>query len=227
MTIRIEKKYTFNQVEKELVRDQIFGSQLAFSKTYEKRSIHSLYFDTHDYSCYNENLSGVAKRIKIRLRWYNQIEGLTPSKVIFEIKVKSNIQGNKLTQELELRDPVSLRSGQNLVLHLRELLPSNFLPYFDNFCEPTLLVSYNREYYEDQEKRVRVTIDDELLFSKPSLNSVLLMDAGQTVKMTHGVIEVKTPYTERANIDKLFLENDFIRSGRHSKYSIGVASTRV
>ena len=224
MTVRTEKKYTFNQVEKDSVRDWLQALPLGFQEVYSKREVNSLYFDSHDHFCYEENLSGVSKRGKARLRWYNNND-LLSSKVTFEMKVKSNSFGNKLSHEFNFKDLNINSSSHDLIIQLRNLLPNDILPYFDTFTEPSLLVSYQREYYEDVQKKVRVTLDDEIMFSKPGYENLFTMHNNQKVIMNHGVLEVKIENASEAEWKKMFFSNNLIRAGRHSKYAIGVNAT--
>ena len=224
MTVRIEKKYTFNQIDKNSVRDWLLGSTLGFKEVFCKREVNSLYFDSHDYFCYEENLSGVSKRSKARLRWYNSIDPLS-TKATFEIKVKSNILGNKLSHQFNFKDLNFTSSSHNLIIQLRNLLPIEMMPYFDTFSEPSLLVRYHREYYEDIQKKVRVTLDDEIIFSKPSYENLFSMNSSQKIPMSHGVLEVKLENASEAEWNKIFFSNHLIRGGRHSKYAIGINAT--
>jgi competence CoiA-like predicted nuclease len=224
MTVRTEKKYTFNQVDKNSVRDWLLGSALGFKEVFYKREVNSLYFDSHDYFCYEENLSGVSKRSKARLRWYNDIDPLS-SKATFEMKVKSNHLGNKLSHQFNFKDLNLTSSSDNLIKQLRSLLPVEMLPYFDTFSEPSLLVKYQREYYEDFQKKVRVTLDDEILFARPGYENLFSINDNQKVAMSHGVLEVKIENASEAEWKKMFFSNYLIRGGRHSKYAIGINAT--
>jgi len=224
MTVRTEKKYTFNQVDKNSVRDWLLGSALGFKEVFYKREVNSLYFDSHDFFCYEENLSGVSKRSKARLRWYNDIDPLS-SKATFEMKVKSNHLGNKLSHQFNFKDLNLTSSSDNLIKQLRSLLPIEMLPYFDTFSEPSLLVKYQREYYEDFQKKVRVTLDDEILFARPGYENLFSINDNQKVAMSHGVLEVKIENASEAEWKKMFFSNYLIRGGRHSKYAIGINAT--
>ena len=44
MTVRTEKKYTFNQVDKDSVRDWLLGSALGFKEVFCKREVNSTLF---------------------------------------------------------------------------------------------------------------------------------------------------------------------------------------
>jgi len=224
MTVRTEKKYTFNQVDKNSVQDWLLGLALGFQEVFYKREVNSLYFDSHDYFCYEENISGVSKRSKARLRWYDDIDPLS-SKATFEMKVKSNHLGNKLSHQFNFKDLDLTSSSHNLIIQLRNLLPIEMLPYFDTFSEPSLLVNYQRQYYEDIQKKVRVTLDDEIIFSRPGYENLFSMNDNQKVAMSHGVLEVKIENASEAEWKKMFFSNDLIRGGRHSKYAIGINAT--
>ena len=61
----------------------------------------SLYFDTFDFKFFRENIEGIGKRIKPRLRWYYNIKKYESEEinVVFEVK-KSGFVGNKLNLKI-------------------------------------------------------------------------------------------------------------------------------
>lgn len=65
-----------------------------FYTPYPDRWVNNVYFDTYDYYCYAENLSGSSSRTKLRYRWYGQNE--FPQKGALEVKCKRNYFGWKL-----------------------------------------------------------------------------------------------------------------------------------
>jgi len=70
--MRIEKKYTFDLNNYNILVDQIINSKFLFIKKYKKRIVNSIYLDNEFLQNYSDNLSGISKRSKIRLRYYNE-----------------------------------------------------------------------------------------------------------------------------------------------------------
>ena len=225
MTIRSEKKFTFNQPDKPFIRDWLMGATQCFNEVFFKRQVNSLYFDTYDFSCYEENLSGGSRRSKARLRWYDDLQPGS-SDMTFEMKLRSNQLGDKLSHKFNIRS-LDLGGGSNgLLTQLRTVLPHELLPFFDNFSEPSLLVSYQREYYADKNKTLRVTLDDKITFGRPNYENALSMNDSQKIEVSHGVLEVKIEKASQDAGAKMSFSNALLRAGRHSKYALGIKLTR-
>ena len=74
-----------------------------FQESYCPRMVNSLYFDTPNYDFASSNMSGESKRIKVRARWYSELDEnfldglLSDSKVFtFEVKRKINSLSDKV-----------------------------------------------------------------------------------------------------------------------------------
>ena len=64
---RIERKWTYNNVNNLILYNALLRSNFFFSVHYPKRKINSLYFDDLNYSSINENLDGVSEKKNIVL----------------------------------------------------------------------------------------------------------------------------------------------------------------
>ena len=89
---RLEIKYNFKEFDKIFIKKNILKNK-NFTKLYDDRIINSIYYDTNNLKCANDNLAGLSNRKKYRTRWYN-----TDSNFNFEIKIKEN----KLTKKFIL-----------------------------------------------------------------------------------------------------------------------------
>ena len=49
-----------------------------FYTNYPDRRVNNIYFDSHDYKAYADNLTGASFRAKVRYRWYGS--SLTPAR---------------------------------------------------------------------------------------------------------------------------------------------------
>ena len=83
---RYELKFVLDQTEYQ--ESRVFLLQKHFKKRFKKRTVNSLYFETLDFKSVRDNLTGISKRKKIRLRWYDK--GDSPQ---IEIKQRSNRLG--------------------------------------------------------------------------------------------------------------------------------------
>ena len=68
--MRLEKKFIYQNGDTTYKSFLINGM---FKKIYPSRKINSVYFDCENLKNVWDNINGFGKRIKIRLRWYNQL----------------------------------------------------------------------------------------------------------------------------------------------------------
>ena len=83
--MRLEKKFIYQNGDTTYKSFLINGM---FKKIYPSRKINSVYFDCENLKNVWDNINGFGKRIKIRLRWYNQL--LNKEVFLEEKKNKSN-----------------------------------------------------------------------------------------------------------------------------------------
>ena len=92
---RFEKKWVFNNIDKETLLSNLINSKLFFREQFEERTVNSIYFDTLNLKSAVDNLNGVSDREKFRVRWYGKNSELL-NEPILENKVKKNFQGYKI-----------------------------------------------------------------------------------------------------------------------------------
>lgn len=229
MSTRIEKKYTFKKSDRLFINDYVRGHRFGFVSVHNKRIVHSIYFDTNGFANYEGNLLGGSKRIKARIRWYSQKnDNVKPinKNIFFELKIKSNQYGKKFSYKIDQSkfSGVENISKDRVIAAIRSCVPEESHIFLDGLHEPTLQVSYQREYYEDFSGLIRITVDDELTFSRPDHFSIFNEQRFSMVQMEYGVLETKIS----TGADYMPLSLDFshglIRAGRHSKYAVGMRS---
>jgi len=144
--------------------DSDFHNFINFDKNikraFDDRVINSIYFDTEQLSLAQNNLSGISKRSKYRVRWYNDdFKNLS-----YEIKSKSNNLGKKtiLKTNQDLKDFDNFYSIKNKFLNQKEnLFFLSKISYYD--LKPIVKVSYLRSYYIYNHK-VMITYDKNLKY---------------------------------------------------------------
>jgi SPX domain protein involved in polyphosphate accumulation len=141
----------------------------SIKKKYNNRFVNSIYFDTPKYKFAKENIIGLSKRKKIRIRWYGRSNNDFHSPVL-EIKNKIGRLGEKVN--ISIKNKIIF--NQNIKYNdLTKLLYNNFdiltkINFYPNL-HPTLKVNYIREYYETT-KNIRVTVDRNINFYKTESN---------------------------------------------------------
>ena len=91
---RYERKFLIENLFKEEVALIIKKNPYLFKRKYHQRFVNNKYFDSLDYSLYNNHVIGKSDRYKIRVRWYDDLFGEI-KKPILEIKSKNNYLGKK------------------------------------------------------------------------------------------------------------------------------------
>ncbi|MDC1355961.1 VTC domain-containing protein [Pseudomonadota bacterium] len=225
--MRSEKKFTFSLIDLDRIRDLVLGSNFAVKKAFNERFVNSLYMDSYHLNNYEDNLSGISNRVKARLRWYSDHpeEKITASSTMnFEIKARSNTIGSKLSNTINIKDNNIFleKNNHKLMIQLRHLLPKSMLPFIDSYSEFSLFSSYCREYYEDHNGELRITIDKMLVFSKVNPNNVFKNNKLNGISVEYGVLEIKKPLLRDNKIHDVELDIQLLRPGRHSKYAVGI-----
>jgi len=190
-----------------------------FVVAYPPRRVNSLYLDTPHLSSLNDNLMGLTRRRKLRLRWYGEANsGIQP---ILELKQKHNQLGQK--KQLSLACTLDLSAPWREIMEaIRAGAPPAWRTLLQTVTQPTLLNHYQREYYVTPDEVVRVTLDyaqgayDQRFAPRPNLTIQLPID--DTV-----VIEVKAAKDQGTRLREVVAWFPVSRS-RNSKYAGGLMS---
>ena len=189
MSFRNEKKYRLSYGDSFKIKSELI--KLGMKKLYPNRQINSEYLDTKELKMFSDSEEGVLPRKKIRIRWYHDKTNQN-----LETKI-SSIEGRFKKSEKF----TTLVRNKNFYL-------------FDTFygkIYPTIVVSYNREYY--QLKNLRITFDTKIKYLNSRLKSLVSFSDKETV------MEVKS---ENLHIDDYINELIHYPTSRFSKYSRGV-----
>ena len=201
-TQRLEKKFIYENGDESYKFFLISGM---FKKTFPERIVNSIYFDTDIYQDVWDNINGFGNRKKIRLRWYDNIKN---SKVFIEEKKKINFVTKKKIQKIGV-----FKNFENLMsfVNNNEFKKINTILNKKINLKKTLLIRYQRNYYELPNKKLRVTVDKDLtIFQKyPS----------QFIKIDKTIVELKYD-VKNSNFVNLFIKDNFLnnRNQKFSKY---------
>ena len=189
-------------------------------KKYPARTVNSIYFDDVNFTSVRDNLAGVPKRMKTRLRWYKGKNGHSMDSPILEQKLKSGRLGTKESVKLtSLDNNVSNLNFSDLIRAIKqEVSPSHFASL--EYLVPTLQVSYLRQYYEDN-RGLRVTIDQNIEF-KGHLSMHHLIEQKGFIPYRSKIIELKFDPSFKNEVSDLLRPLN-LTPVRHSKYLTGLA----
>lgn len=192
MSYRKEKKYRLSLSDLAYLKNHLLSKGM--KSLFPKRVIKSCYFDTENLTFYHESEEGVLPRKKIRIRWYNNERTYTK-----EVKI-SSIEGRfKYTKD------------QKSIDKMEQIVDTQFFDKTYGVVRPSLMVSYEREYFELL--NMRLTFDSNVSYQH------LRSNLAKIFKDPECVMEVKVPMS---------CTDDYIESlinhptSRFSKYSRGL-----
>lgn len=219
---RLEIKFVASETEQRRLINWLQLHPAGFVSPFPARWINNVYFDTHDFAAFGQNLSGASQRVKVRYRWYR--EDLRIGSGSLELKYKRNLFGWKRRYAIE-RPPYEAGDHWRQVLaKLHRQLPREARAYLDFHPQPAVLTRYRRRYYVSQDHKVRATIDTrQSVYDqryKPHPNSSHAANICRTL-----VLELKFAREDRDRASAL-MQGLPIRVSRNSKYILGMRSVQ-
>jgi hypothetical protein len=149
---RIERKVSLHPGQYIYLKNSI--KCMNFKKAFEDRDISSIYYDDHNLNSVRDNIDGIEKRVKFRLRFYNG----NLNKVYKEVKIKSGFIGYKIVDEI---DSSKFKSISSIVKNKSHF----FQEYTPSILRPRCIVSYSRSYFYGT-NGIRLTVDSKIKSSR-------------------------------------------------------------
>jgi SPX domain protein involved in polyphosphate accumulation len=215
---RYERKFFLEGMELARARALVLHHPALFYSPYPPRYINNIYFDTPWMDHYDDNLSGSARRGKVRIRWYHDLIGLIED-AILEFKKKEGWVGWKESYPLATFrfDPsFTHAAGQSMLMNSD--LPAPIIERLQGY-QYSLVNRYRREYYATRDQRFRVTLDTDLSYYRVARLSNPLF--ARTVEHDTLILELK--YDGEYELQAKQVASQFpFRMTRSSKYVRGV-----
>ena len=190
-----------------------------FKVAHQPRIVNNLYLDTVDLKSFNDNLSGISERLKLRLRWYGEIENMVIVNPVLEMKIKKNMIGDKrrkiLNLTLDLRQPF-----HELLKQIRSRAGQQWCSLLQSAVQATIINRYKREYFVSPDGTIRTTLDyNQVSFNqrmglRPNLNRPIPTN-------DFFLIEVKATPQHRERLERAMGYFPIQRT-RNSKYVNGM-----
>jgi len=217
-TYRYERKFQVRELSVSEIESIVRLHPASFCRQFPTRIINNIYFDTRNLNAVIENIEGIAKRLKTRIRWYGESFGKVTSPVL-ELKIKNGFAGRKKYFSLE---PFSLNSdftSDYFRNHIKEsALPENIKRHLDLLL-PILLNNYTRQYYLSKCEKFRLTIDNQLYNYRigERFNSFKFVSSDRLST----ILELKYDVEDEAVADTI-TKHFPLRVTKYSKYINGV-----
>ena len=192
-----------------------------FHTAYPRRRVNSIYFDSIHLGSYEENLTGVARRVKLRLRWYGETWVIREG--ILEMKCKQAGPGWKHHHRMSGELDLGSTTWSEVVRRLRAEAPPRFGRILDGAGRPSVIIAYERDYLVSNDGKIRITIDghqwaySQWATERPNITR----DSSRHDVI---VIETKCSTDDRALLVQT-LTNLPLTVSRFSKYVTGVQSS--
>jgi len=160
---RYERKFTISNSSRTRVLHSIKNHPAFFRPIFHPRQINNIYFDDQKLSFFKNNRIGIAKRKKIRIRWYGNLFGKTHQPKL-EYKLKKGLLGDKwifTLPEFILKPKFNSHSLSKVFTDAS--LPPTILEDLQPL-RATLLNSYHRSYFLSADRKFRITLDESMSY---------------------------------------------------------------
>lgn len=183
-----------------------------------KYLVKSIYFDNYSNKVLKENIHGVEKREKFRIRFYNN----DLSYITLEKKMKNGRLGLKYRTEITREELESLLRGDNSWMKetSNNVAKELYAKMQYQGLRPTNLVSYTRESFVYRPGNVRISFDSDIRTLMNPANSLKeeSMEISATDTPQDMILEVKYD-AFLPDIIKDLIQLDSIRVQAFSKYT--------
>lgn len=216
--LRFEVKIPIPAAQKQRLMAWLKSHPMLFREQYAPRVINSLYLDSCNLSCYEENLSGLSERKKARIRWYGNIAEAEAAKL--EFKLRKSGKGRKIIFNAPLDLAMPDFSWHDALRDCREHLPDEGKIYLGNCTMPVLICRYHRQYFISDCQKIRATIDSKIEVFDQRYNDRLNIDKPRCLGHYY-LLELKTEEGSEEELSQL-IGTCPLRPTRHSKYVNGI-----
>ena len=187
----------------------------------------SIYYDTMELCSYHEKIEGMAKRLKLRLRFYlpevlNQFFNVELKHRVFDriVKMKTIISGKEM--EVLLKEDSPMVDPQ----HVNPTIAYLSRRVIQEYYQPFVRIDYFRKpFYDIHDPDLRITIDSQIYCARFYGNLFLKPDIPVVNEGLH-VLEIKSPnycpFWLKTLIEKYKLDRISI-----SKYLLSVQNLAV
>jgi VTC domain len=215
---RYEIKFCCRYDEVDCIYNWLCKSPHSIQPLHAQRYVNNIYFDWFDFQDASDNLIGLGRREKLRLRWYGDQNAAAPMHL--ERKNRHNSLGSKHILDLDTFSVAGM-SKHDLTQRIIAHDPDSPMLKLDlRLHNPVVRNRYLREYYQDHSGKLRLTIDrQQLFFAVDRDYDVLSANA-----IDYPVIVIEAKYADVDLPDVRNIMKGFpLRPIRHSKYLAGLA----
>jgi SPX domain protein involved in polyphosphate accumulation len=215
---RYERKTVVYGMNMHEIESLVKSHPAIFIERHFPRYINNIYLDTYDMSNYFDNVDGLNKRLKVRVRWYGNLFGFIESPIL-EFKIKRGLLGGKISFPINsfcLDSKFSLEKQQKIFMESN--IPDVFVEYLKSL-RFALLNRYYRKYFESADHKFRITIDSGIEYYKLKSSNNSFNE--KKIDCQNCVLELKYQ-KENEDFSESFFNYFPFRLTRNSKYASGI-----
>ena len=217
---RYEIKFIAEPFECDRILNWLHQHHSCLRTEYPDRQVNNIYFDSFSHQSFCENIIGSSSKSKVRLRWYGASKN--PVNSSLEIKCKRNQLNWKLIYKIQGEMGAEGWNWRRIYSEIRGQLPLDAKKWLEMSPQPVLINRYVRKYFLSRDKKVRITLDRDLVVydqsRKPFPNYSLKSNLPKVL-----ILEVKFPKELRDYVVHAFGDIP-LRGSRFSKYVSGFLS---
>jgi SPX domain protein involved in polyphosphate accumulation len=220
---RYERKFFLSGLSTREIEWIIKRHSALFREIHSERFVNNIYFDTPTLDYYYSNLEGDSERMKVRIRWYGDLEGKIAAPAL-ELKSKRGNVGSKASYrlaEFEMGPDLDRRAA--LALFERSSLPKRLADTLHG-VEPILVNRYRRRYFQSVDKRFRITLDADM--EVRPVRAAGSRSLERCIDTHHRIVELKYVPDDDSEASRVTAEFPF-RVTKSSKYAKGVTDLFV
>ena len=219
---RLEIKFVGDESQVHVLNRWLALRNEGLEERFPGRWVNNVYFDTHDYLAFRQNMGGASDRYKVRYRWYEAHE--LPAPGALEVKRKRNFFSWKLRFPADTAPCEKSDYWTDVRRKLLAVLPEQAGHWIESNPQPVILNRYYRRYLATPDNAIRLTLDmQNTVYDqryKPYPNITHAGNMRRTV-----VLEMKFARSERVRASQL-MRGLPLRVSRHSKYVICLRSVQ-
>jgi hypothetical protein len=164
--MRYERKFVTSGMSHEACRMLLSRHAALFVEHHPPRIVNNMYFDTQGLAHYRDHVDGAARRCKVRVRWYGDVQS-TVARPVLELKHKVELVGFKTQVPIaEFVMDQDCLPAEVLASACNDLPSTSLMRRYASGLRPILLNSYHRRYYLSSDGRFRMTLDTHLGFQR-------------------------------------------------------------
>lgn len=217
---RFEHKFLIADIPEHTIHNIINFHPAIFRKIYHPRWVNSIYFDSVNLDHYLDNIEGMGRRLKVRIRWYEEKFGLIKNPVL-ELKLK---EGQYVGKQRYSLDPFNFDSLFSIHTIQRVFEKSSLPPLLREYLKElnlSVFIHYHRTYFLSCNQVFRLTLDKDVEVYQLSHYQNLFLK--KSIDRDSLVLELKCDTACKKSADDITRHLPF-RLSKNSKYVTGIDS---